>query len=302
MGGITDEEYDSALKVWNIVGCNTLFEYHRNYLIRDVLILSDVINNFRDICIKDYGLDPSHYISAPGLGWDAMMKMSKIEFELLTDSNMFLLFERAIRGGITQSSLKFAKANNKYMTTYNPNEESSFIKYLDVNSLYPTAMSLPLPYGGFEWYEGTIEDMYKDDVHGYLVECDVIYPIELHDEHNDLPFLSEKVVVNKIEKLIPNLNNKYNYVCNLEMLKQAQEHGLKVVKYHNIIKFNQSCWMKSYIDFNVRKRTEADINKDKFGVMFYKLMMNSVFGKTMENARKYRDIHLCTTKDQFTKW
>ena len=128
---------------------------------------------------------------------------------------------------------------------------------------------------------------------GYLLEVDVEYPEKLHDAHNDLPFLPEKKELNGVRKLVPNLHDKEKYVVHISYLDQALKHGLKLKKVHRVIKFTQSAWLKCYIDFNTRLRASAsnDFEKD-----FFKLMVNSVFGKTMENIRKHKDIKLVTSR------
>ena len=133
---------------------------------------------------------------------------------------------------------------------------------------------------------------------GYLLEVNVKDPKELHDHHNDLPFMCEKIKINGVEKLVPNLYNKKKYVIHIKALHQALEHGLVLEKIHRAIEFKQSAWMKEYIDFNTRLRIEAnnDFEKD-----FYKLMNNSVFGKTMENIRRHRDIKLVNNKEDYLK-
>ena len=122
--------------------------------------------------------------------------------------------------------------------------------------------------------------------YGYVLEVDVKYSRELHDHHNDLPFMCEKIRVNGVEKLVPNLHDKQKYVIHVKALKQALDHGLVLERIHRVIQFKQSDWMKEYIDFNTRLRMVA---KNDFEKDFYKLMNNSVFGKTMENIRKHRD-------------
>ena len=155
-------------------------------------------------------------------------------------------------------------------------------------------MSQPLPTGEFKWVDienikggarelkRTIDMMVRNSNrgYGYVLEVDVKYPKELHDHHNDLPFMCEKIRVNGVEKLVPNLQDKKNYVIHVKALKQALDHGLVLEKLH----FKQSAWMKEYIDFNTRLRTVA---KNNFEKDFYKLMNNSVFGKTMENIREH---------------
>ena len=110
-----------------------------------------MFENFRDMCIKVYELDPAHFLSLPGLAWQACLKKTNIEIELLTDYDMLLMIEEGIRGGICHSIQRYAKANNKYMKGYNNSQESSYIQYLDANNLYGWAMSKTLPTNGFKW-------------------------------------------------------------------------------------------------------------------------------------------------------
>lgn len=152
--GISDEDYQYAQTVWRVFECKTMRDYHDLYLLTDVLLLADIFENFRAICIKNYKLDPAWYYSAPGLSWDTLLKMTKIELELLLDLDMHLFFEKAIRGGISIASIRYVKANNKYMCElYNTESESTFIVYLDSNNLYGWAMSQKLPISGFKWID-----------------------------------------------------------------------------------------------------------------------------------------------------
>ena len=121
------------------------------YAQSDTLLLSDVFENFRDKCLDIYQLNPIHFLSAPGLTWQACLRKTGIELELLTDPDMLLTFEDGSRGGMCNAIHRYAKASNKYMNNYNKNVESSFIEYLDANNLYGWAMSNKLPVGEFEW-------------------------------------------------------------------------------------------------------------------------------------------------------
>ena len=115
------------------------------------LLLTDVFENFRNICIKVYELDPAHFLTARELAWHACLKKAKIKLELLTDVDMLLMVEKGIRGGICHAIYRYAKANNKYMKNYNKDKEVSFLQYLDANNLYGWAMSQKLPVSGFKW-------------------------------------------------------------------------------------------------------------------------------------------------------
>ena len=212
------------------------------------------------------------------------------------------MLEEGVRGGLCHSIQRYAKANNKYMKSYNNNEESSYIQYLDANNLYGWAMPKKLPTNGFKWIDTSetsnkineefIKNYNENNDKGYILEVDVKYPKRLRKLHSGLPFLSERMEVNKCKKLVCNLFNKKKYVAHINTLKQALNHGLKLEKIHRVIEFNQEAWLKPYIDMNteLRKEVKNDFEKDLF-----KLMNNSVFGKTMENIRKHRDIKLVTT-------
>ena len=138
----------------------------------------------------------------------------------------------------------------------------------------------------------------KTTFEGYILEVDVKYPKKLHKLHSDLPFLLKRMKIDKCKQLVCNLLNKKKYVVHINALKQALNHGLKFKKIHRVIEFNQKAWLKPYIDINTELRKVADNDFEKH---FYKLMNNAVFGKTMENIRKHRDIKLVTTDKKRSK-
>ena len=166
-----------------------------------MVLLANVFEAFRDTCLKHYSLDPTHFYTAPGLAWKACLKHTGIRLELLTDPNMLLMFDRGIRGGITQAVRKYASANNKYMEDkFDPNEDTSYLQYLDTNSLYGWAMSQPLPAGGFRWVDvnpNEISELETQTDKGYILEADVSYPKELHNPHNNLSFMCERMEINR---------------------------------------------------------------------------------------------------------
>ena len=148
---ITDEDYEHAQKVWEVFEIKNLGEYHDLYVQSDTLLLADVLKNFRDKCIEIYELDPAHFLSAPGLVWQACLKKTKVKLELLTDIDVLLMFEKGIRGGICQAIHRHAEVNNKYMKNFNKDIISSCLTYLDPNSLNGWKMSQTLPVNGFKW-------------------------------------------------------------------------------------------------------------------------------------------------------
>ena len=215
-------------------------------------------------------------------------------------------------------------ANNKYMKEYNENEPSKYLTYLDANNLYGWAMSQYLSYGSFKWLSDEElnkidQGKYKEDSReGLVLEVDLEYPKDLHELHNDYPSAPQKIKVSKnmlseycnkilekykipfglVNKLIPMLNNKKEYVVHYRNLQLYMDLGLKVTKVHRALKFKQLPWLKQYIDFNTNKRKEANTLFEKD---FFKLMNNSMFGKTMENLRKRVDVRLVTDVNQFIK-
>ena len=287
-------------------------EYHDLYLKSDILLLADVFENFRETCLINYKLETCHYVTSPGLAWDAMLKKTKLSLELLTDIDMQLFIEKGMRGGISYIAHRHAKANNKYMKNYNEGEESSYIMYLDPNNLYGWAMSKLLPYGNFRWVgeenrPTTIKHwlLYINTQYygiGKIYEVDLEYPSELHHLHNDYPCAAEKLNVTddllshychnikkrfqinsgNVQKLIPTLHDKEKYLLHEENLKLYLSLGLKLKRVHRVLQFHQKPWLKEYIDFNTKMRKEG---KNSFKKDFFKLMNNSVFGKTMENIR-----------------
>ena len=299
---ITDEDYNHAQEIWKEFGMTTMKDYHDLYLELDVLLLADVFENFREVCLDNYKLDPAWYLTAPGLSWDAMLRVTGIKLELLTDSDLLMMFEKGTRGGVSMISNRYSEANNKYMDSYDDTKPSKYIQYLDANNLYGWAMSEKMPYKDFRWVNienaPPLEEMLLDEDLGYILEVDLEYPSELHNLHNDYPLAPETMKINKVNKLTPNLRNKTKYVLHHRNLGLYLSLGLKLTKIHRIIEFKQSKWLAPYITLNTNLRTEA---KNTFEKDFFKLMNNSVFGKTMENIRNRKDIRLVTSEKSALK-
>ena len=307
---INDDDYQHAINVWNTFKCKTIRDYHNIYLKSDVLLLSDVFENFRKTCLKHYNLDPAHYYTSPGLAWDACLKETGQELQLLNDYDMLMMFEKGIRGGISHISKRYTEANNKYMKNYNPNKETSYIQYLDANNLYGWAMSQQLPTHGFSWMKNSTKEKVMDILDkanhsmsnrgrkGYIFEVDLEYPSNLWESHNDYPLAPEKMIVNGVEKLICHFKPRKNYVVHYRNLRQYLEMGMRITAVHRGISFYQSSWMEPYIRKNTELRKTA---ANSFEKDFFKLMNNSVFGKTIENIRKRQNIILVDDRNKAVK-
>ena len=196
--GISTKDYSHAKKVWQFFKIKDMGEYHDLYVRSDVAQLSDVFENFRSLCLKIYELDPSHFVSSPGLASEAMLKCTKVKLELLTDIEMVLMVEKGICGRLTQIVKRHAVANHKYLPGYDDSKKSVFLQYLDANNLYGYAMGRKLPLDGYKWdnsdkFTSDFVKNYDDNGDkGYLLEVDVYYPKDLLSAHGDLPFSPER--------------------------------------------------------------------------------------------------------------
>ncbi len=323
---ISESDYKFFLDVCDQFNITTIGEYHDLYLKTDVLLLADVFENFRRTCLEYYELDPVQYISAPGLSWDACLKMTGIKLDLISDVDMHLMIEKGLRGGVSIVTNRKGVANNKYMNNFVKSKPSTYMAYFDANNLYGWGMYQSMPYGRFKWKNPetytlpSYTELCSNTLEkGHILEVDLKYPKKLHDLHNELPYCPEHVNVSSnmlseytknvakkydikcgnYTKLIPTLDNKYNYVIHERNLRQAVDAGLKVTKIHKVLQFDQKPWIKDYIEFNTNKRKQA---KNDFEKNFFKLMNNSFFGKTMEDKRKRVNVKLVTSTKMLDKY
>ena len=324
---ITDKDYSRANIIWKHFNIQNLGEYHDLYLMTDVYLLTDVFENFRDMCLNYYGLDPAYYVTLPNYSWNVFLYMTGARLEQIHNRDMYEMIENGLRGGMTQCIYKKVEANNKYMKEqYDETKPSSYISYLDANNLYGLAMCKKLPYDNFQWHYTQITEKkvmkYTDeDEVGYILEVDLEYPEDIHDLHKDYPMAPEIITINesmlspvqkdihkyyydkeagdeKTNKLVLNVMDKKKYVLHITALKFYLQHGLKLKKVHRAISFNQSNFLKPFIEFNAEKRKQA---KNDFEKDLFKLMNNSVYGKTMENVRNHLDYELVNTPERFQK-
>ena len=323
---ITKDEYDFAQKVWDRFSCKTFQDYMEIYLLADCLLLCDVFENFRSNCLQQYNIDPCYYFSAPHFTFDAFLRHSSLSLELLSDINQYRFIIKGIRGGMSMVSKRHAVANNKYVEGYNSLKSSSFILYLDANNLYGRAMQEYLPWKNFEWmsphqlnYE-FIKWLEPEGEVGCIIQCSLEYPVALHDYHSDYPLAPLKKSIpysmlspvarmicdkhklkrtTNVEKLLATVEDKDFYILHYRNLQLYVSLGLRVKKIHAGIIFKQGPIMKSYIDFNSEKRAQAT---NKFDTDFYKLLSNSLYGKTIENPEKRSKVKLCSESSTYENY
>ncbi|XP_015787958.1 uncharacterized protein LOC107364979, partial [Tetranychus urticae] len=297
---ISEEIYLRLKQIWVDFECKNLGDFHDIYLQLDVALLTAIFENFRSMSLREFGLDPTHFWSTPGLTWAAAIKFTEAEIDHINDIDMVLMIEKGIRGGISSAMKRHAVANNPLCPEYNEEEPNSFITYLDVNNLVEKSE-----------YQSVLNEITSDKTkHGYIIEVDLDYPKELHDWHDDYPLAPETIsicenqlsdyqtkLVKKLEscgnkrlmspKLIPNLFNKIKYVTHYRNLRYYMSKGLLLKKIHRILQFEEKPWLKPYIMLCTEKRQQAN---NAFEKDFWKLMINSLYGKSIENKRKHCEV------------
>lgn len=312
---ITDEEYQHACRVWNDFAITNLGEYMELYLKTDILLLADIFESFRATLSGLFDLDPANFVTLPSFSFEAMLKYTGVEIELLSNIDHLLFVERAIRGGITQCSKRYARANNQYMDDFDETEKKSFLLYIDANALYADVMlNSPLPIDSFEFIQAeNISQEYllmllQDQSIGCFIEADLEYPEHLHDHHKDYPLCAEKMIPPRgreeareyeypgssienepREKLMLTLYNKKRYVMHHSMFQFVIQQGLVVKKIHRVLRFRQSKFLSSYIAVNTLMRQQS---KNEFEKTLWKKNSNILFGKCCERVRSRRNIKL----------
>ena len=338
---ITIKEYEHVKNIYKKFNCKNFRDYLNLYLECDVILLADVFENFRDVCYKNYGIDCLYSYTAPGLSWQSMLygkfrkniikgynyiydenhKTKLISFHEGQEDMLDFIKENQ-RGGISLITHRYAKANNYYLDDYDKNKPTSFIKYWDCNNLYGYAMAENLPTGNYKWNKQfwTINELLNipdDNDIGYIHEVDIKVPEALHDYLNDYPLaventhfddseymlnVAQKLGIKKsktpVDKLIPNLYDKKKYVIHYRNLKLMLSLGYEITKFHRVLQFDQKPILKDFIMFNTTQRALTNNTHEKD---FFKLMNNSIFGKTLQNVEKQIDIKFCSTDAQLLK-
>ena len=309
---VTEEDYHHAQNVWTTFKMKTFQEYMELYLKTDVLLLADVVNNYKKVTYNHYGLDPLWFLTTPSVGLAAALKLTKVKLDLITDIDMYNFVAKSVRGGLSYICHRKAEANNHHL---NPNmsqyEKPSYIGYFDANNLYGWSMLKPLPVGGYQWidsllWEDSLGDKIKNGANfltvlqeldqqstNYYLEVDAEFPKKIHDKMCDYPMLPEHMVPppdsTKVEKLINHLMPRKKYVIAYETYLLALQHGVVFSRIHRVLQFQQSAWLKPYIEFNTHQRQLAT---NEFEKSYFKLMNNSVFGKLLEDVTKYINFEL----------
>jgi uncharacterized protein YeeX (DUF496 family) len=312
---ITDDDYNHAQNVFNMFKMKNFGNYHDLYLLTDILLLSDVLDSYRMHNLEIFSLDLFQYVSGPSFAFDAFLKLTKVTISLITDLSIFLVFEKALRGGVSTINTRYAKANNPHLKDYDINIPKSYITYWDANAQYPYAMSMKVPKSSFRFLQDheidsfDINNIDVDGDLGWVVECDLHIPDSLHDYFNNFPPIathykpsfdelseSNKSYIKKTgfsyrptQKLIPNLYDKKEYVTHIKNLKFYLSLGVQLKKVHRIIQFYQEDFIKSFMDLCTKNRREAKTDIEK---MAAKTLMNSLYGKFLENKRLRKDFNV----------
>ena len=322
---INQADYDHACKVYEIFNCKNVQDYLELYLVLDVVLLAAVFDTYRQETYEHMVLDPVHYVSSPSLCFDAMLKITDVRLKTLPSVEMYLWFTKAIRGGLSGTSVRYAYANNPLVSSYKPEKDLHHIVGFDLNALYSFCMCFPLPYKSFRFLNK--EEISNLDIHsmslksntGYFLEVDLAYPPELHDKHSQYPLAPEKRMIKPDEwsdytksvcdtlgmkfksggeKLVGTLYDKSHYIVHYYTLQLYLRLGLKLMKVHRVVAFTQKPFMKKYIQLNIEKRKLAS---SSFEVALYKLYNNCVFGKCMYNVFKQTNYKLVNKVDTFQR-
>ena len=325
---ISEADWLHVQEVWKEFDLKTLGDLHDLYVEGDTLLLADIIQKYRRLILKEYHLDPLHFYTLPGLAFQACLRHTRVELELIKDMEMFLMLEKSIRGGISVISKRHATANNPELSDFDPNKDTSHLLYLDASNLYGAAMSQKVPVGGFVWHKETISEDFilnydaANSDEGFILEVDVDIPEAIHDHTDEYPLCPEHLDINQdmisditkeirhkrggksvftAKKLAPNLFHKEKYVTDIRNLKFYMEQGATLKKIHRVLKFKQEAWIEPYIAHNTDLRNAAILINDDMGKALFKLLNNALFGKTIESVRKRISVVLVNS-ERSARW
>ena len=321
---ITEADYAKVQDIWRAFDCKNLGQFADIYCLTDCLLLACCFEYFRKMCLKEFGLDSCHYLTLPSLSWDALLRFTGVSVNLLTDAEQYLMFESGIRGGLCQASTRHAKANNPMVEGYDETREREWLMFVDQNNMYGHSLSCYLPEGNFRWLDAreleNLDVTRIDDCSntGYVLEVALDYPEGLHDAHRQFPMAPEPLLI-KPDMLSPyaremrrdlniktksgvkltlNLGSKEKYIVHYRNLKYYLHHGLILRKIHRAIAFDQSPFMRDFVNHctELRKSSRTEMKRN-----LYKKYVNSIYGKSSEQVRRRRNIRLINDKKQFVK-
>lgn len=298
-GNVSSDDIENAEKIWHAFDIKTCDQYLDIYLKRNVLLLCDVIEKMRIVYLNIYGLDPAHYYNISEYSWDAMLKYTEIKLELITDISIIQFIQNGIRGAVSICPNRHAIANNKFtLSECNSDKPSSFLINLKANNLYDWVMTQPLPFEKFRWLSDSeiktlrVETLDADTSVGYILEVDLSYPVNLHNNHNDFPFCAEQITSHSFSRLVPTLNDKTKYIIYHKNLIQCLAHGLQLKSIHRVLKFNQLCFVEKYIFLNNTLLTQPNCHFEK---KLYQFLNDSLLEILIENPNDYTDTKLCSS-------
>ena len=318
----SERDYSRAVDSWKIFGCETLKDYMLSYMSLDIHLLADVFEAFRKMVFFQDKLEALHYFTLPGITWDSAFLSTNTAVEAIQENEMYEFISSGIRGGMVVTNSHIAQGNSKYLPDqHDPSKEQVEILYLDQNNLYGASLSMKLPKNNFKWLTSeecetlrkNIVSMDLDGDEGYLLECDLIYPENIHEATKDLPFAPERLKIDKsnfttfmhqqiqneryvqTKKLTLNQWDKEGYVIHAKLLQFFMKHGMQISRIKRGLKFYQEAYFEPYISFNSKHRKNAS---NTFEKNYFKLKNNSLFGKTCEEVKKRINFRLCNNSDE----
>ena len=330
---ISEEDHRHGQNVFDVFECKDMLQYCELYCELDTVLLAEVIITFRAMVLKQFKVDSARYISIPQLAFDCMLRTLTHPIELMSDPDMILMCEQNVRGGVSfvgERHVNTSTVHDFPSTLHYEQHVHDNLFYIDANNLYSVAQSAHMPIGDYEWastqeiahLQDHLLDISNDSTTGYILEVDLEYPSHLHETHDTLPLVAtqreftydcispySKTCLDILRtaseakryfsrKLCTDFTPKEKYVVHYRNLQTYVTHGLLLRKIHRIIKFKQSDYLKRYIEICTAKRAAA---KTPFEKMLYKLMMNSVYGKFLQDNRKHFDVKISTTQKSYEK-
>jgi len=295
----SEEDYEHAQNVWKTFGCKSMRDYTELYVKADTFQLAEVMFQLRDAMYNEFGVDLCHYLSLPMMTKDIMLKTTGVKMELISDIEMIQMLRSNIRGGLSYVNQRHFDVEEESKLR----EEDVSLLYVDANNLYGAAMRFPLPLRDFQWMTKDEIDLFsmsqisKEASRGFILDVDLEYPEELHEIHSSFPLAPHQMEITdgilseyatqllkslkkkekfKSKKLTSTFLPRKNYVCHGLNLKYYLEQGMKLVKINRAVSFEQSCFLKLYIDLCTKKRAGA---RTKAEGDMYKLLCNSLYGK-----------------------